>query len=73
MEISDDPLYNKVSHSTASNNWPDKISDLQAVLGASLHSHSSPDGSDYLQHEDLHGYQGEQEEVKINSFQEQSR
>ena len=64
MDISDDPLYNKVKGKIL-HNIIFSTSDLQTVPGAPLHSNPALSGPGHLQHEGVPRHQGEQEEVNI--------
>ena len=64
MDISDDPLYNKVN-GKIQHNTIFGTSDLQTVPGAPLHSDPALAGPGHLQHEGVPRHQGEQEEVQL--------
>ena len=62
MDISDDPLYNKVKGKILLN-IIFSTSDLQTVPGAPLHSDPALAGPGHLLHEGVPRHQGEQKEV----------
>ena len=68
VELSDDPLYNKVSAAANLQTSNSAISDLQTILGVGLHSDPALAGAGHLQHAGVPGHQGEQQEVDKHCF-----